>query len=66
MGEWISVKDRLPEKGVDVLAFNRRGKGKAWEIDKAFWNGFAFQRTNRKPNLRHVTNWMPLPAPPVD
>ena len=63
---WISVKDRLPEKGLVLLAyrkrFNEHGKGVCignmcsdgrFDCD---WNCGNFHE--------YVTHWMPLPQPP--
>ena len=57
--EWISVKDRLPEKhtfnlvysdetGIDVIYFGYRG---------IFQNDYADE-------VKGITHWMPLPEPP--
>lgn len=70
--EWISIKDGLPEPGVDILAacINRTGwtlkKGESYHaIDRWIaWNdGFhpSF-RTDRFDGT--VTHWMPLPNLP--
>lgn len=56
--EWISVKDRLPEKNTTVLAstdngivFQRLYAYDGWDL----WEG----------NEVNVTHWMPLPEPPA-
>jgi hypothetical protein len=62
---WISVKDRLPEVYVPVLAVGRfkrkrtlagvivyEGKRKWWDTEHS------------RPVVAIVTHWMPLPAPP--
>ena len=52
--EWISVKDRLPDKHTDVLVCQTNGKVlKGWLGSADRW--FA-------PGI--VTHWMPLPQPP--
>lgn len=56
---WISVKERLPEHGKDVLV------SKGTEVYKAFWwNGEnAFLASdNDNLDLSEATHWMPLPA----
>lgn len=64
MTEWIKCSERLPEKYVNVLVANRRGK--QYDIDKAWWNGMYFDRCGKKPYW-NVTHWMPLPdAPEVE
>ena len=54
--EWISVKDRLPEKPMKCLVYTKRGEYGGYEI--TYYNeGFYLQYAN-------VTNWMPLPDEP--
>lgn len=38
MSEWVNVKDRLPDLFQNVLVVNKRGK--SFDIDKAWWNGY--------------------------
>lgn len=65
--EWISVEDRLPEIGEEVLvvdvdvsdvivrvySLNHDTKGYYWDDEGGWWNDFEC-----------VTHWMPLPEPP--
>ena len=59
MTEWISVKERLPDKWVWVLVCNENGL-QPEAMDTAFigsrgdWIDAAFE----------PTHWMPLPPPP--
>lgn len=54
--EWISVKDRLPEKQMKCLVYTKRGEYGGYEI--TYYNeGFYLQYAN-------VTHWMPLSEPP--
>ena len=53
--EWISVKDRLPEKDEYVLCFCNIGDG--------FQAIFHYGK-ERKFDGTAVTHWMPLPKPP--
>lgn len=63
MPEWISVKERLPEKGQVVLAFGTRSATTG-----------QFHGVTTKPNywrwkgntIKHVSHWMPLPEPPEE
>ena len=56
MPQWISVKDRLPENGVEVLVVSDGETGASWHEAGEF--GWAIGGT--------VTHWMPLPEPPED
>lgn len=58
MGEWISVKDRLPESAGWYLVFYNGSnmqvaffKGKKWPFDNHY---------------HKITHWMPLPEPPME
>jgi hypothetical protein len=61
-GEWISVKDRLPDEGMYIMFDSDIGDesicavrftGKVWRHLKEWVSGTVM-----------VTHWMPLPAPP--
>jgi hypothetical protein len=56
MNEWISVKDRLPEKGKDVLCVDHRGA-----FIGCFSDGIWYDVDSC--NVP-VTHWMPLPELP--
>lgn len=58
--EWISIRDRLPEQGEDVLLFDG-GQiyfGYYSEISDKFILG------DDKVDISDFTHWMPLPASP--
>ena len=55
--KWISVKDRLPEDGVQVLACTKHGKAFSAHCEKGKW---------RVSHSVTVTHWMPLPEPPKE
>lgn len=66
MAEWISVKDRLPEKGQEVLAYRGGFIGDLmdvytylgddrWEDDYGYWE---------TAETEGITHWTPLPEPP--
>ena len=69
-GNWISVKERLPEPYIPVITARKRfdGKGCDYEVDyisfryseKLLWSSDL--RTWRSV----VTHWMPLPEPPKE
>lgn len=58
--EWISVKDRLPEKFVNVLGYGDNDKIAIVCID----NTGEFDRYNIGDEDEKVTHWHPLPSPP--
>lgn len=56
---WISVKDKLPDVGVEVLTYDTHHEKKYFlnsiiidKVDKFYFNGF--------------THWMPLPSAPKE
>jgi Protein of unknown function (DUF551) len=66
MSEWISVKDRLPETGDDVLVWLDHGCELAsylipygWQSEFINWLEWAACRVN-------ITHWMPLPEAPKE
>lgn len=62
MLEWISVKDKLPERGVRVLTYvEGNGVFEAFINIKKVWlrGGIEMERWYGK-----VTHWMPMPEPP--
>lgn len=62
MSEWISVKDRLPEYEVSVLAAVLDTTTLTYfQIVSVFWKSDLWASTLRK---QVVTHWMPLPALP--
>lgn len=76
MGEWIFVKDRLPEHFTRVLVFragkhslNTDGIFTAWLVQHPdmFRNHEAWVLAGtRNDCISGVTHWQPLPAPPSD
>lgn len=57
---WISVKERLPGLGTDVLVYdNCTGViGTAWRSDTGQW-------LDGEGAWGEITHWMPFPEPPV-
>ena len=75
MDDWISVDDRLPESGVDVLCINERGAQMVGNIEKAEFIAtgldvksdrldLCYRAYQNFSQLSDVTHWMPLPEPP--
>ena len=54
--EWISVKDRLPEQGQEVIVYSG-GVLKPTVFAYQFWN-------KHYDSWARITHWMPLPQPP--
>lgn len=66
MAEWISVKERLPEKFVSVLVYMPGEKPlptvhEGYLMPDARWYSNFFKRDEDE-----VTHWMPLPEPPKE
>lgn len=66
MGEWVSVKDRLPDTVIIVLTCTSGGiVDTAWRTEMSdppgAWDSFSGRRGF---NLDDITHWMPLPEPP--
>lgn len=62
---WISVEDKLPEKGVDVLYVSKcdgRIHLGRWR-NKTDRGAIYFMNGNR---METATHWMPLPEPPEE
>ncbi len=60
--EWISVKDRFPEKDITVLT---------WDGDYIETMAYWYDENNKQvwfsppaPPKDYITHWMPLPEPP--
>ena len=76
MSEWISVKDRLPEKGQKVLAVVRGEIDYGYiesiiyyddyleeEMQEFHWHGHEMHNNEA---LNALTYWMPLPEAPKE
>ncbi len=63
MAEWISVKDRLPNEGQEVLCY---GGGNLMNVyiyldDDCWEDEYGYWETAESEGITH---WMPLPEPP--
>jgi hypothetical protein len=63
MSEWISVDDRLPEEGRDVLVYAKGGWMAVRHYRAPQGNSFSGWYPNGLP-IENTTHWMPLPEPP--
>ena len=64
--EWVSVEERLPEVGQEVLVYWRNTSQKAEHFELTHYDGdhwFLLDNTERPWIV--VVAWMPLPAPPA-
>ena len=70
MGEWISVKDMLPELDKWVLAYDEKEDLIACSFlttgnqHPFIWNLLSSGCGCCDKDLENVTHWMPLPKPP--
>lgn len=77
MSEWISVKDRLPEIGTEVIAWSPKsytglGQGRVTALCRLirYEEATEFYWANHYPGNSNIhtqeaiTHWMPLPEPP--
>lgn len=59
--KWISVTERLPERGVPVLLWVHNSWMAVGKLDKVFKDEFVI---NALCFTEHITHWQPLPSPP--
>lgn len=64
MGEWISVKDRLPEHAHKVLVAAKEPRG-SYQVTTSMFTGHYFTMTGRRAYWK-VTHWMELPNMPKE
>lgn len=65
MSEWVSVRDRLPEIGVEVLVYDCGFMG-VWSLNKTDQGVFWEDGHGDQYSVDEVTHWMPLPEPPEE
>jgi hypothetical protein len=61
-GGWVSVEERLPEVGTDVIGYSEK-KDRCFVVaySDTYKSFFSGQFTNDD-----ITHWMPLPLPPKE
>ena len=66
--QWISVKDRLPEEDVTVLAFINYSidDAKLLRVVSGAYRGRLWLCGQDIYSERFITHWMPLPEPPKE
>jgi hypothetical protein len=73
--EWISVNDRLPEKGQQVNVYGTftnevSGARKSPSIGVVNWDNEKYSECNDyyyyEMGYLNITHWMPLPPPPTE
>lgn len=64
MREWISVEDRLPEDGIEVLAYTIAHSVRVLKRNNLMDDWDVTDRKNACIRSDYVTHWMPLPEPP--
>ena len=64
--EWINVKDKLPDKHMNVIAWAPDGYDQTKRLvrETYYMRGSFYVNGLHMPELRGVTHWMPLPEPP--
>lgn len=69
MTMWISVKDRVPETGLPVLAWYAQNSQKAdrqMAVVATYGDRFPEKWVTQVGKIMvRVTHWMPLPSPPT-
>ena len=64
---WISVKDRFPEAGQQVVALRANKSWDRAEFAPLYFDGLpAWYLPEGPTTLDVVTHWMPLPEPPEE
>ncbi len=65
---WISCRDRLPKKDIDVLVYYPYWCETPIQVAHLNCDGLTFDLSDGEFNLpfHAVTHWMPLPKPPKE
>lgn len=64
--DWISVKDRLPEKNKSVIGWYKDNPFSNFCVEIVSWNGKGWVCTYGKHYVTAVSHWLPLPPPPKE
>lgn len=63
MSEWVSVEDRLPEPGEQVIGLRPNKTWDRCECNPIYFEGLPCWYMPEGPR-DDITHWMPLPEPP--
>lgn len=72
MNEWISVKERLPGRNCEVLAYYGFVREGSDDLGYMCMGTLEYYAHDENPHFQHessgvrVTHWMPLPEPPKE
>lgn len=58
---WISLRDKVPEDGVDVLFYHMDG----YQLTGSVWGGIMICAWSHTPLSGSITHFMTLPKPPA-
>ena len=64
MPQWISVEERLPERGTQVLGWYKDNPFSPYRHEIVEWNGGGWIFVYAHRYVTDVTHWMPLPEAP--
>ena len=64
--KWISVKDELPPRELNILAVNGHGRIKIMALWKKEDKRWTWIEDSRFTHRNDITHWMPLPEPPKE
>ena len=62
--QWISVEERLPERGTQVLGWYKDNPFSPYRHEIVEWNGGGWIFVYAHRYVTDVTHWMPLPEAP--
>ena len=67
MSKWISVKERLPERGYKVLTVNGHGYIRIFALwEKAGREWCWIDEAGHFNHVNDITHWMPMPELPKE
>lgn len=66
--KWISAKDEMPERYIDVLGYFPNGTEEGKKVAMAYANSDSVQSASNTSTAYCfiATHWMPLPEPPKE